>query len=136
MRIQESESVDDESLNLAPMIDVVFLLLIFFMVATTFATLEERMDLELPQAESGETQVEEPRELVLDVTRDGQVFVDGNALDDLALAELLERTARRDPRTPVTVRGDRDIDYGRIVRVLDLARTAGLENAGLSTREG
>ena len=136
MRIHESDVTDDESLNLAPMIDVVFLLLIFFMVATTFATIEERIDLELPQAESGAVPDEPPEELVLDVTEDGRVFVDGAAVDDDALTELLERTARRDPDTPVTVRGDRALDYGRIVRVLDLARLAGLENAGLSTREG
>lgn len=136
MRCDDPEATDDQSLNLAPMIDVVFLLLIFFMVATTFATMEERMDLDLPQADSGTEAVETPDELVLDVTEAGQVFVDGRAMSDGELAELMQRTARRDPSTPVTVRGDRTLDYGRIVQVLDMARVAGLENAGLSTREG
>ncbi len=136
MRCEDPEAVDDQSLNLAPMIDVVFLLLIFFMVATTFATMEERVDLDLPQAESGTQSAESPDELVLDVTEAGQVFVEGRAMSDDELADLMQRTARRNPSTPVTVRGDRTTDYGRIVQVLDLARVAGLENAGLSTREG
>lgn len=136
MRCEDPEATDDQSLNLAPMIDVVFLLLIFFMVATTFATIEERMDLDLPQAESGTEAEEVPDELVLDVTESGEIFVDGRAIGESELAELMQRTARKDPATPVTVRGDRSLDYGRIVEVLDMARVAGLVNAGLSTREG
>lgn len=136
MRVDDTDSVDDAAQNLAPMIDVIFLLLIFFMVATTFATLEEQIDLDLPVAESGEAPAEIPDELVVDVDREGNLFFGGEATDEGALAALFERTARKDPDTPVTVRGDRASNLGRIVAVLDLCRVAGLQNAGLRTREG
>ena len=136
MRCEDPEPTDDQSLNLAPMIDVVFLLLIFFMVATTFATMEERMDLDLPQAESGTDALDVPEELVVEVVEGGDVFFEGRSIGLEELSQLMLRTARRDPSTPVTVRGDRSTDYGRVVEILDLARNAGLENAGLSTREG
>lgn len=136
VRLADEDLGEDSQLNLAPMIDVVFLLLIFFMVATTFATLEEQIDLDLPVAESGEAPIEIPDELIVDVDRDGNLFLAGSAVDEGALANLLQRTARRDPDTPVTVRGDEALNFGRIVAVLDLCRVAGLSNAGLRTREG
>lgn len=136
VRLANEDLGEDSQLNLAPMIDVVFLLLIFFMVATTFATLEEQIDLDLPVAESGEAPLEIQDELIVDVDRDGNLFLEGAAVDEDALANLFERTARRDPDTPVTVRGDQASSLGRIVSVLDLCRLAGLSNAGLRTREG
>ncbi|QDU85957.1 Biopolymer transport protein ExbD [Planctomycetes bacterium Pla163] len=136
VRLSNEDLGEDSQLNLAPMIDVVFLLLIFFMVATTFATLEEQIDLDLPVAESGKAPLEIPDELIVDVDRDGNLFLEGAAVDEDALANLFERTARRDPDTPVTVRGDQASNLGRIVSVLDLCRVAGLSNAGLRTREG
>ncbi len=135
MRVDNEAFEDDATLQLAPMIDVIFLLLIFFMVATTFASPEEQIDLELPVAESGESALEQPNELVIDVTEDGRTFVEGAELAASELDELLERTARAEPDTPVTVRGDRNLDYGRVVEVLDRCRVAGLQNAGLRTAE-
>jgi biopolymer transport protein ExbD len=135
VRLADGSGGDGE-LNLAPMIDVVFLLLIFFMVATTFASVEEQLDLDLPVAESGEAAEAAPQELVVDVDRSGNLFHAGAAIDERELAALLERTARSDPGTPVTVRGDERAVLGRIVAVLDLCRLAGLTNAGLRTREG
>ena len=129
------QSAEEVSVNLTPLIDVVFLLLIFFMVATTFADPEEQIDLELPVAESGESPIATPDELVIDVTEDGRTFVAGAELAAGELDELLERTARAEPDTPVTVRGDRNLDYGRVVEVLDRCRVAGLQNAGLRTAE-
>jgi biopolymer transport protein ExbD len=136
VRLDEETNDGSGELNLAPMIDVVFLLLIFFMVATTYATIEEQIDLDLPVAQSGETPTEVPDELVVDVDREGNLFLAGAPIDEGGLTALFERTARADPDTPVTVRGDERSNLGRIVGVLDLCRLAGLTNAGLRTREG
>jgi biopolymer transport protein ExbD len=106
------------------------------MVATTYATIEEQIDLDLPVAQSGETPTEVPDELVVDVDREGNLFLAGAPIDEGGLTALFERTARADPDTPVTVRGDERSNLGRIVGVLDLCRLAGLTNAGLRTREG
>ncbi len=131
------QSQDGESLamNLAPMIDVVFLLLIFFMVATTFIEREKEMGVELPQAESG---VEEPAdfdELVINLLEDGTVKVNGRPLDEDGLRETIERVARAKPDTPVTIRGDREVAYQRVVSVMDTCRLTGLSDIGLMTLE-
>jgi biopolymer transport protein ExbD len=135
MRIDLDDG-SDATLDLAPLIDVVFLLLIFFMVATSFAQEEQRLDLELPEAHSGQEAGQHNEELVLDVLQDGSVELNGARLAPQALNDELSAIARNNPRRPVVVRADRGLDYGRVIAVLDQCRLVGLTNAGLATREG
>ena len=133
MRIRDEELEDELSLNLTSLIDVVFLLLIFFMVATTFLDPERALELDLPQAESGEQVHERPDELVLNVFRDGRVALGGRELELPALRASLERAAGRDPSTPVTIRGDAQVEHARIVAVMDACALAGLSNLSVGT---
>ncbi len=135
MRVQSRDPLDELAQNLAPMIDVVFLLLIFFMVATTFVDPEQELDLEPPTTESGAEWTEAPEELVIQVTRDGRILLEGFELDESSLRARLDQVARANPATPVTLRGDEEAGYGAVVHVFDLCRLAGLTNLGLLTRE-
>jgi len=128
VRIRRSEEADEPSLNLTPMIDVIFNLLLFFMLATTFLAPERSMDVELPQARAGQA-----REIVLNVLRDGGILLAGRRVDPTLLERELRAAAARDPRTPVTIRGDRRAEHQTIVRVLDACRQAGLANLSLGT---
>lgn len=133
MRIRSDELEDEVSLNLTSLIDVVFLLLVFFMVATTFLDPERALELDLPTAESGSSREELPEELVLNVFRDGRVALGGREVDDEALRASLESAARRDPATPVTIRGDAQVEHARIVSVMDACALAGLSNLSVGT---
>lgn len=133
MRIRSEELEDEVALNLTSLIDVVFLLLVFFMVATTFLDPERALELDLPRAQSGSANQEAPEELVLNVFRDGRVALGGRELDDTALRERLENAARRDPATPVTIRGDARVEHARIVSVMDACALAGLSNLSVGT---
>jgi biopolymer transport protein ExbD len=136
MHVDDGDGSDELVLNLAPMIDVVFLLLIFFMVATTFAEKEKEMGLDLPQAESGEEAQSKPDEVVINLMRDGRILVSGDEVDRAALIESLTRVARRDPETPVTIRGDKEVFHQHVVGVMDACRIAGLSNLGVMTLDG
>lgn len=133
MLIRSPELEDDVSISLTSLIDVVFLLQIFFMLATTFLDPERALELELPRAESGREAGEAPEELVLNVLRDGRVALGGRELDDAALRASLEHAARRDPATPVTIRGDAHVEHARIVSVMDACALAGLSNLSVGT---
>lgn len=133
MLIRSPELEDDVSISLTSLIDVVFLLQIFFMLATTFLDPERALELELPRAESGREAGEAPEELVLNVLRDGRVALGGRELDDAALRASLEHAARRDPATPVTIRGDAHVEHARIVTVMDACALAGLSNLSVGT---
>jgi len=136
VKIPEDENNDEMVLNLTPMIDVVFLLLIFFMVATTFLDPEREIDLELPKAESGRSAEQVLEELVINVMRDGSVTLSGQQVDRDGLLQVLRTSAQQDPTTPVTIRGDRLSSHESIVTVMDACGVAGLRNLSVGTLEG
>ena len=135
MQIRDSEGSDELTLNMAPMIDIVFLLLIFFMVSTTFVDREKQMSIELPLAQSGETPEREPEEVVINVGRDGRVFLGLAEVPQDALLASLTRTAGENPETPVTIRGHKEALHEHVVAVMDTCRRAGLQNLGIMTDE-
>ena len=136
MNLRVEEELDELAPNLTPMIDVVFQLLLFFMLATTFQDPERELEVELPHASSGRTAEKPPEELVINVLRDGAVVLGGESLDPPRLARALARAAERDPATPVTIRGDRAAQHASIVGVLDACGSAGLRNLSVGTIEG
>lgn len=127
---------DDQGLNLTPMIDVVFLLLIFFMLATTFMDPERDVNLDLPKASDIGTAEEQSEELVINVMQDGTVIVGGQQLDDNGLLATLRQAANKDAERQVTIRGDRMTVHENIVKCMNLCGTAGLSNLAISTIDG
>ncbi len=135
MRIAQDDLFEEAGLNLAPMIDVVFLLLVFFMVATTFAREEEQLDVNLPASEAGEG-AEPTDEITIVLHQDGSVLVNGDPLDEAALPARLKLLADEDDSLPVTIRGDRDVVLQRVVAVMDACVLAGLTDVGMMTQDG
>lgn len=135
MKLHEGEA-DEPAINLTPMIDVVFTLLVFFMLATTFLERERLLGLELPTASHADRAPVNGRELVINVALDGQMWIDGRRVDASELASVLTETVRRDAATPVTVRGDRRSQLEQVVHVLDECMRVGLANVGVSTHDG
>lgn len=135
MKIKTKDPAAELSLNLAPMIDVVFLLLIFFMVATTFANEEKELPLDLPAAESGEQAADERDEIIVNITGEGRIVIDDETVDRARMEEIFARAARADRETPVTIRGDGGSDLQVTTEVIDVARLAGLMDVGIMTVE-
>lgn len=125
MRLEEADDDPGIGIDLTPMIDVVFLLLIFFLAATTFANDEVELDLRLPAASSGQRgQGDAP--LVVNVFADGRLAVGGREVTFEALKQKLRAAADRDPEQAVLVRGDQQAAFGLGVQVLDACRLAKL----------
>lgn len=134
MKIRQQENDEAEvQINLTPMIDMVFQLVIFFMLATNFVELEKEMNVDLPPAESGAVAEELPDEIILNVMKDGRVLLAGRELDESALSAALATAAQRDPKPPVTIRGDKEVQHARIVSVMDACNVAGLTQLGIGT---
>jgi len=136
MKIDCDDRPGELAMNLTPMIDVVFLLLIFFMLATTFLDPEKEIDLDLPEASSSLAQEAHADELIGNVLRDGSLRLGGREVDASGLDEALQRAARRDPETAVTIRGDREARHEAIVGVMDACGRAGLSSLAVGTIEG
>ena len=135
MHIRDTDESEDFQINLTSLIDVVFLLLIFFMVATSFLDPEREIGIELPQAQSGEAAEETPDEIIINVLKDGTLIVSGSQVDRTGLESALKRAARANPETPVTIRGDRLVTHEQVVQVMDACGLAGLTNLAVGTLE-
>ncbi len=114
------------SLGLAPLIDVVLLLLIFYIVTTSFT--EPRLPLELASAESGE--VAEVSEVVIAINKEGQFAIDGKQATAQEVDERLLIAGSRDDE--VEIRADRDARHGNVIGVLDQARKSGVTKVGIT----
>ena len=134
MRVRD-EAIPDPEFSMAPLIDVVFQMLVFFLVASSWGAVqkEKQLDLELPSAQSSSAQKQEPDELVIDVRRDGGVVLRGREVDRGALQSQLADLGRANPRLPVTIRGDRLVHHEDIVAVMDACGLAGLSNLAIGT---
>ena len=129
-------SKPEVTLELVPLIDVVFLLLIFFMVTTTFVS-ETKIDLTLPEAASGEGIDSEISAISLNVDKDGRYSVNGVLLDQhdrSAIAEsLLLSTRPGDPNQVIVLSADYRSEYQSVVTALDALSSVGLYNVAMKT---
>ena len=118
---------------LTPMMDVVFLLLCFFVTSQIFAQWETEVDITLPTAETGEIPQRLPGEVIVNVLPDGRTVVNGQTLDDEALRSMLDRLVELFPGQPLLLRADKATPYEHVVRVLDFCRQADLWNISFAT---
>ncbi len=115
------------SIELTPLIDVMFLLLIFFLVATTFHQEEREMQIALPYAEAAGPISAHLRELIINVDREGHIVVGGRVHTPDEVRELVERRVEANAEQKVAVRGDRATAYANVMRVLDICKAAGIQ---------
>jgi biopolymer transport protein ExbD len=129
VNIKKSSALN--KLNLTPMIDVVFQLLIFFLVATRFEEEQERtMDIQVPQADEAMARIAKPKELFVNIDQAGKVFVNGRQVTHDALLTQLRQAQTNNPgRQSVIVRGDKRCPWEHIMAVRNLCAKANIRDA-------
>ncbi|MCA9062572.1 MAG: biopolymer transporter ExbD [Planctomycetaceae bacterium] len=127
-----TESLEEPQLNLTSMIDVVFLLIIFFMVGTRFTEIEQKLDIELPTATPMEAMSRQPDPLIVDVSRTGEISVNGALLTRDELKSQLVAAREVYPEQVVVIRGDGDATYQRMFDVMDTCRQAEIRHYSLA----
>jgi len=118
---------------LTPMLDVVFLLLCFFVTTQIYAQWETEIDVTLPTAETGALPERLPGEVIVNVLSDGSTVVNGRTLDREELKALMARLVELFPGQPVLVRADKATAYEHVIRVLDACRTSDIWNVSFAT---
>ena len=120
----EEDAADEVPINLTPMLDMVFNLLLFFLAATTFAKEEVALDLRLPEARSGQQGSGAVLQLIINVFANGRLSVEGRDVTFEALRQKLEAASQRNREQAVVIRGDRQAQFGVGLQVLDACRLA------------
>ena len=124
---------EDYNLSLTALIDVVFLLLIFFMVSTAFIDFSRRLDIRLPEARAGTETGEQIRQVVVEVGLEGRITLNGKTVTLAALESSLKAARDVHERTAV-IRADERLPYGLIVRILGICRAAGIYDVSVSVK--
>lgn len=118
---------------LTSMLDVIFLLLCFFVTASVYSQWESEISIQLPNATTGEDPDRLPGEIIANIAKDGTVRVNGAELTLEDLGSRLKKIAKFYPGQAVIVRADRETSYDALVKVIDVCRGAGVWNFSLAT---
>ena len=123
-------------INVVPYIDVMLVLLVIFMITAPLLTQGVKVD--LPQADSEPLPTEADDPVVVSVNAQGELFIDvgegkNDPVDEETLMTRVQAVLKYKPKTPIMVRGDRNVDYGRVVEAMVLIQAGGAPNVGLIT---
>ncbi|MAS82815.1 MAG: biopolymer transporter ExbD [Legionellales bacterium] len=126
---QSNQESAAESVNLTPLIDMVFILLIFFLVTASF-TKESGIDVDRPTAKTAAR--EEQGSMIIGVSKDGEIWIDSQKIDMRAVRAHVEHLHAQNPEGTVIILADQSARTGTTVEVLDQVRLAGVTNVSIA----
>lgn len=127
--IHSRQETAAESINLTPLIDMVFILLIFFLVTASF-TKESGIDVDRPTAQTANR--EEQGSMIIGVSKDGDIWIDNQKIDLRAVRAHVEHLQAQNPEGTVIILADKNARTGTTVEVLDQVRLAGVSNVSIA----
>jgi biopolymer transport protein ExbD len=129
MRRRRARDREASEVNLTPMLDVVFIMLIFFIVTASFVK-EAGIDVTRPPAATAERK--ERGNILVAITESNQIWIDRRQVDPRSLRANIERMHAENPQGSVVIQADEKSENGLLVRVMDAARLAGVKNVSLA----
>ena len=121
---------------MTPMIDVIFLLLVFFLVTTRFAQEDYELDVVLPSASEAQPLIAEPKELFINIDQQGDYYVDGRVVTRDEVEEILQQSLTNNPvNQSVVIRADKRVQFDFVVAVMNLCNRTGVRDYSVTTRQ-
>jgi len=134
MKFRDSKDIEQSAeIDLAPMLDVVFQILIFFVVSWQFARFERDMDISVPAAEQTTDRDRQVGEIIINVRKDGTIVLNNLVVSEEELLEKLQSISEAYPDQAAILRGSAEADFQSIINVLDVIKEAGIWNVAFST---
>jgi biopolymer transport protein ExbD len=131
MRIQR-RSIKKARIEIIPMIDTIFFLLVFFMISTLSMAQYRGMPVNLPKAASGQQAPAESAAITID--KESRIFLNKEEVDKAALGDLLRQQLEQNADLLVVINADDAVDHGRVVEVMDIARRADVARMAIAVR--
>jgi len=127
------EPEEDFRLDMTPMIDVIFLLLIFFMVSTVFVDFSKKMEITLPESSASEETVKQ-EEIVIEVTKKGEIFLKGKKIRIEMVRKFLEQKLNKKKNVSIIIRADKKVEYGRVIKLLGYCKELKIEDVSVAVK--
>ena len=131
MRRKNRKQVEDSALDLTPMMDIVFVMLIFFIVTTSFVK-ETGVDINRPNAETAER--DEKGNILVAITQNNEIWIDKRRIDLKAVRANIERLKIEYPEGSVIIQADKESRSGLLVETMDQIRLAGVQNISIAAK--
>ena len=135
MKFQSQFGSERTGIQLAPMIDVVFLLLIFFIVLWNYARFETEIDISVPAASAGENPERTIGEIVVNVNKEEQIIIEGVEKTETETLEMFNNIVAAYPDQALILRGDKEASFDHIVKILNLCKKANIWNISFATSQ-
>ena len=129
MKVQ-NEAKPYDTINVTPMLDLAYVLLVIFIVMTTASVQGLKINLPKP---SNKPSLEKKEMRIVQILADGSLMLNGAALSMPELESRLAAARARDPETPVVIKGDPQVNYAKVVDIIDMAGRLNITNVGLVT---
>ena len=134
MNFSKNRPAAGASFQMAPMLDIIFILLIHFMAATIFAQWENRMEIAIPTADSGTRQeMRRTGEIIVNLDAEGRIFINSREITSQRLLDTLGQVSSVFPGQAVILRADRQTSCQALIRVMDICRQADIWNIAFAT---
>jgi biopolymer transport protein ExbD len=127
------EAEEDYSLQLTPLVDVIFLLLIFFMVSTAFIDFTRRLDIQLPEAKAAQV-VEKVKSFVIEMGIDKKIHLNGKLVTMESLETRIKSEMKTATRGSAIIKADKRLPYGNVVKVLGIVKDAKIRDIGIAVQ--
>jgi len=131
MKFRRHLKITSGKLDMTPLIDIVFLLMMYFMLTSTFI-MQPGIKINLPSALSTESM--EKKQVIVSLTADGSIFYEEENITIEVLKNILETESRRNPGIMLIIKGDYDVAHGKVVEVMDLAKVSGVSSLAIATQ--
>ncbi|WP_295182847.1 biopolymer transporter ExbD [Veillonella sp.] len=120
-------------LMIIPMIDIIFFLLVFFMMSMLTMVVQKSVPIQLPQAATSKVNLD--KVLPITVTADGAIYLEQERIPEGQLKVRLDAEKSKNPEMAIIVRGDAGVNYGRVVSVIDTAKKSGIQKVSIAAEE-
>ena len=134
MRIRDRRAFGKPEINIIPMIDIMFFLLVFFMLSTLYMVNIKTVGADLPRAQHSETQMKV--NYLITMKADGSLWLENESISEQELLQRAKKEQQKNDKFVVVLRADQTLEYGMIAGLLDKLKGAGIHHVALATESG
>ena len=133
MRLRDRRSFKQPEIMVIPMIDIMFFLLVFFMLGSIYMIEQRSLPVRLPAAQTAN--IDANVNFTITMKKDGALYLEDKPAELSSLLQQARRESQANPKLAIVIRADREVEYGQVVGLMDRLKEAGVQRFGLATQK-